>query len=492
MQNSKNNKLHNFTKIEFFEKISDYFATLSSKNDALLCPKHRIEHTGKNAYSIIINSRLHKLTGEEKYYERARVRIRKTIEEVGRDPEFGHWIFFPGRLGRWNMANSVIDTGICVDALSDFYLSYGSRLTREEKRKIEEAILKTSDSYLNKAVVVKEISNQRLWGGTGLARAYQIFKKKEWRKSLLDSIERSLKEMWPDGSFPYHSHWREYSIFKGIYDISTYYHSRCIGFIYYILENIGEDISKYEEKLIKSVDLLLAMYQPNGIKNINLESKRWYWNSPYEIASNSFDVYTLVKTYELTKKEIYAYYARKALNQILRHQLPDNGIDSHLNHSQNNFQCRVFWNAHLAWLLRIMDKLPLIFQNTDRVKESEYFEDSSIMKYKNENYSCILRGKKQAMNLMWGPAIGGGSLLYFGTRKKDWENILYLEPWKENVSGNFSFYIKENYFKNLKEFVIENKKEIRSKLYHALVELRAPNLKSFLTLLLILFKMIFS
>ncbi len=476
--------------IEFFKKISDYFWAKTRNNGSLTCSKHRVEHTGKNIYSVIIDLELYKLTKDKRYLRRIKDRVNRTIQNLIQDPDFGYWIFYPGRLGRWNMSNSVIDSGACIDGLSSFYLTCFNNLTAKEKEIIKDTIFKNSETYLKKAVVGKEITNQRLWGGTGLSVAYKIFKKETWKKSLLDSVEKSLGEMWEDGTFPYHSSWREKEIFEGIYDTTTYYHSRCIAFIYYILENIGEDISKYREKLIKSTDLLLAMYQPNGIKNINLESKRWYWNSSYEIASNAFDIYAFVKTYELTKNKIYIYYARKALNQILKHQLLDNGINSHLNQPQNNFQCRIFWNAHLAWLARIMDKLPLIFQNTDEVRESKYFENSSIMKYKNENYSCILRGKKKSINLMWGPAVGGGSMLYFGRKKDNWKNVFPVDFWQENAKCNFTFYVEENYFKNLLNFIIANKKEIRSKAYHSLVELRTPNFKSFFFLLFRLFIMI--
>lgn len=474
--------------IEFFKKISDYFWKLTKKDGSLVCPKHRVEHTGKNVYSVTIDLKLHKLTGEEDYFRRAKLRVERTLEKLIRDPDFRYWIFYPGRLGRWNMSNSVIDSGACIDALSTFYLDYHNRLTGEERRRIEDTIFKNSDSYLNEAVVSKEITNQRLWGGTGLSRAYKIFGEERWRKSLIRSLEKSLGEMWPDGTFPYHSYWKEYKIFKGIYDTTTFYHSRCIAFIYYILENIQEPLDKYKENLIKATDLLIAMYQSNGLKDINLECKRWYWNSSYEVASNPFDIFALAKGYELTKNENYAYYANKSLGQILNHQFPDGGINSHLGEPQNNFQCRIFWNSNLAWLAKIIEELPSVGTEKE-IKEFQHFENSDILKFRNENYSCILRAKKQPINLMWGPAVGGGSLLYFGTKKNNWENLIKIKPWEENAPANFTFYTKENYLKNLKDFLTENKKEIRSKLYHVLVELRTPNFKSFLAFLLNIFKM---
>ncbi len=477
--------------LEFFKGISDYFQQLTGKRGVLICPKHRIGHTGKNVYSVIIDLYLYESTGEGKYFKRAKSRVERTLVKLIKDPDYGHWMFYPGRLTRWNMSNSVIDSGACTDVLSSFYLAYASDLRPDEREKIKETIFKNSDGYLNEAVIKKEITNQRLWGGTGLSRAYQIFHEEKWRQNLLKSIEKSLEEMWTDGTFPYHPSWEKAGIFKGIYDTTTFYHSRCVAFIYYILENIGEDIGKYKEKLIKATDLLVAMYQPNGIKNIDLECKRWYWNSSYEIASAPFDVYTFLKSYELTGNVIYSYYAHKAFEQILKHQIKDGGIDSHLSQPRNNFQCRVFWNSNLAWLVRAMEKFSFP-QFEKEAEEFQYFKDSGILKFKNENYCCILRAKKQPMSLMWGPAISGGSMLYFGTKKNNWENMLHLRPWEEGATANFVFYTRENYFKNLKKLIAENKREIKEKLFHAFTELRAPNFRAFFSLLLRLFQMLIS
>jgi len=470
--------------VDFFKKISDYFWKQTKTNGSLICPRHRIEHTGKNVYSIIIDLELYKKTDQEQYFQRAKSRVRRTLQNLVQDPDSGARIFYPGRLNRWNMANSVIDAGACVDALSNFFLAYRDRLSENEKKEISDAIFRVSDVYLKNAAVTKEITNQRLWGATGLAMAWRIFKKDDWKRATLESVNKSLSEMWPDGTFPYHSFWRQYKIYEGIYDTTTFYQSRCIAFIYHILESLGESLDKYKEKLIRATDLLTAMYQPDGVKNINLECKRWYWLSSYEVVSNAFDVYALSKTYEITGNKIYAYYARKSLEKILRHQLLDGGIDSHLGESQNNFQCRIFWNSHLAWLARSANKIPQF--SSENTKEYHYFSDSDILKFKNEYYSCILRGRKKPMNLMLGPAVGGGSLLYFGNARNKWENSLV------KGEGNFIFYAKENYWKNLKRYLISNKREVKSRIYHTLVELHALNIRSFFVLLFTILKKILS
>lgn len=466
----------------------------------LICPKHRAEHSGKNVYSAAIDQKLYELTKDEEYFKRAKSRVERTLKKLAKDPEYGYWIFYPGRLSRWNMSGSVIDSGACSDVLSSFYLAHSDKLGEKEKEEIKDAIFKNADTYLNNAVVSKEVTNQRLWGGTGLSRAYKIFKKEEWKKNLIASIEKSFGEMLEDGTFSYHPSWKEFKIFKGINDTTTFYHSRCSAFIYYILENIGESAEKYKEKLIKAADLLVAMYQPDGVKNINLECKRWYWNSKYEIASAPFDIYTLAKTYNLTGNKIYLYYVKKALEQIFRHQLKDGGITSHLGEPQRSFQCRIFWNSNLAWLAKVLEEIK-DFSEAEEVEENlRYFSDSGIVKFKNKNYACILRGKKQPMSLMWGPAIGGGSLLYFGlahrataegNAKNNWKNEIEIKSWQADIPGNFSFCANESFFKNLKNFIAENRSEIRGKLFHAESELRRPNIMSFFFLIFNLFKMVF-
>jgi len=486
----------NFDKstIDFFKGVSDFFDNLTSTDGSLICYKHvSTEHTGKNIYSVAIDSKLYELTGENKYYERALSRVRRTTDLVVQDPEYGYWTFQPGRFGKRNMSNVVVDAGACLDVLSNFYLSYGHKLTEQERDKIKDAIFRNADTFLSERGLKKPVTNQRVWGGTGLACAYRIFKKEDWRENLIGAIEKSFEEMWADGTFPYHPYWKEYKMFEGIYDTNPYYQSRCIDFIYYILDNIDADVVVYKDQLVRATDALVAMYQPNGIKNINLECKRWYWNSSYEVGSNTFDIYALVKTYQLTGNNIYAYYAKKSFQQISKHVLDDGGVTSHLDSHQDNFKCRIFWNAHLVWLLRAVEELPNIqYDEYTAGEEFNFYEDSGVCKFKNKNYSCILRGKKHPMSLMWGPSTGGGSLLYFGTSQGDWNNILFSEGWERNVPGGFQFFVRENYLKNFLKFVIKDRVDIKQKLYHISVEILGLRFRTSLVLLVKLARMVFS
>lgn len=465
--------------ISFFKKISDYFDGQSLPDGSLTCKKHNIEHTGKNAYSIIVDLELFKITKDSEYFLRAKKRALRIVENLIKDPDFDHWIFWPGRLDGRNMSNSVIDSGACSDALSSFYIECENLLIEEEKNKIKDAIFKNCDTYLKHACVGKEITNQRLWGATGIARAYNIFKEESWKEAVIKSIEGSFLEMFDDGTFPYHSQYKEYGIYEGIFDTTTFYHSRHIAFIVYALENIGVDPENYKEKLKKSADFLIGMYQEDGIKNINLETKRWYFLSNYEVASNAYDVFVFIKIYNFTNKKIYIEYAQKALKQLIDHQLSDGGVST--NHgSQDNFQCRIFWTANCSWLAKIYKELAF-FEEDKKIEGTRsslffYFENSDIVKFRNNNYACILRGKKQPQNVAWGPRVGGGSLLYFGLKNSGFHNNLLFHEWSNRDPLNF--YLKLKRGSGIISFIKKNKKDLKALLYYIKVEIKAKNLRA--------------
>ncbi len=428
-------------KLDFLDGVSDYFRHQTEANGRLVCPKHKVEHTGKNVYSIFIDAKLFQVTGEDKYFERARLRALRTAENLRLDPDYGFWIFYPGRLDPRNMANNIIDGGACVDSLVHFLEVFGSKVEREEKENILDAIFKHCDTYLKTASVEKEFTNQRLWGATGLASGYRLFQEPSWKKALLESLERSFAEQKSDGSFYYHPNYQEYGIFPGIYDVTTYYHSRCIAFAFYILEELNL-VNEYLDRLTKGLDFLIGMYQPNGVKNLCLETKRWYWESTYEVASHAFDIYALMKGYQCTHTDIYQAYARKAFSKIMEHQLPDGGITSH-HGKQDNFQCRIFWNGHLAWLARVMERVEPETPEVppDRPAFYKVFPDTQLVKFENANISAILRGNKAPMNVSWGCPVGGGSLLYFGLDRNGWKNEFSTRRWTPYIDNNFIFFV---------------------------------------------------
>lgn len=461
--------------IEFFRGISNYLWGLSDTNGKLICKKHRIEHTGKNAYSIITDLYLYKKTNEEGYFERARQRALRVTGNLIADPKHGQYIYWPGRLGKTNMSNSVIDSGGATDSLAEIILQCEQKLTIEEREKIKDVIFKNADTYLKEAVYKKELPDQRLWGASGLASAYKIFKVEEWKESLLKSIERTLSQQWSDGTLPYHPNWKEYNLPSNMEETTTFYHSRQIGFIFHILDCIDFGVAKYRSQLERAGEVLLAMYTPSGKKVLTLETKRWYWFGQYEVASYGFDLYALVRLYELTGDERYLKTASHAFAILRKHTQGDGGITSQLE-AEFDFQCRIFWNAHLAWLTRVVEKIP---ENNWSVPESNTLtslEGNGIIKYENKNFVVLWRGNKKSFDTLYGPSMGGGSILYFGTAKNNWENIIFINEWSEQIP--FNFLIKRNrrwspiIFFN---FLGEEAVNLRALLYYWYIELRAGN-----------------
>lgn len=457
-------------KIEFLKGVSDYLWSQTDEKGKLFCRRHGTEHTGKNVYSIVVDLKLFDLTGEELYFERAKERAFRTVENLVQDPDYSHWIFYPGRLGKRNLSNSVIDCGACVDALSSFYLKFSHKLSEEERGRILESIEKVSETYLKKAVVRKEITNQRLWGATGLAVAYKILKKQSWKEACLKSIERSLAEQNSDGSFQYHPNWKEYNAFEGISDVTPYYHSRHLAFIYYILETLDVDVVEYRDSLIKGCDFLIGVLHPDGVKEMSLDAKRYYWNPYYEVASNSFDVFALVKTYELTSQQKYLEYARLCYDRVAEHQQADGGI-SGSRFSDMDFKCRIFVNAHTAWLSRVIDEVPLEIKDAVE-SESLLFNDAGLYKFRNKNYCTLLRFRKKPLNITWGSLVGGGSLIYFGTKEGNWINSIRLDGLSEGSECNFVVYpLGSNVINNIRDFFKNNTlHDIKFRLYLGLVE----------------------
>jgi len=459
-------------RIDFLKNISIFFDNQSEKNGGIFCSKDRVEHTGKEAYSIIIDCKLFELTKKEIYFKRAKRRALRIINNFIDDPDYSYGIFYPGRLDPRNAVNTVIGGGGCLDSLVTFLSVFRERLTQKEIGGIERAIYRHADEYLKKAVKQKPIANQRLWGAVGLAAAYQIFKKPEWKQSLLQSIRISLKEQNPDGSFPYiHPQRLGPQRHLGLTDITPYYHSRHLAFIIDILDKIGEP-RLFSKQLKKGADFLIGMYQPNGVKNIFLEAKRWYWESDYEVASNSFDVYLLTRIYQRTKDKIYQYYSARSFQKLLEHQVKDGGIVSHFGKGYN-WQCRIVWNSHLAWVAKVIEEIPN-FINHNKIEFVRDFQEAGLFKWEKKTFCALIRYKKRPMNIDSGSSLGGGSLIYLGEQGNHWLNKLNLKSWTSKSDNNFVIKPKgSHFFKNLKEFLNQNKREFRGQRWRFWVELTA-------------------
>src|SRR5919108_2531939 len=83
--------------LEVLRRVSGYLADQTRPDGTLVCARHRVEHTAKNARSIVVDCALFQQTGDPRYLERARQRARRTVARLAQDPQHGAWIYLPAR-----------------------------------------------------------------------------------------------------------------------------------------------------------------------------------------------------------------------------------------------------------------------------------------------------------------------------------------------------------------------------------------------------------
>src|SRR5919201_6646435 len=93
--------------LDILRRVSSYLTGATRPDGALVCARHRVEHTAKNARSIVIDCALFQQTGEARYLERARQRARRTVVRLAQDPEHGAWIYLPARHDVRNISTTV-------------------------------------------------------------------------------------------------------------------------------------------------------------------------------------------------------------------------------------------------------------------------------------------------------------------------------------------------------------------------------------------------
>lgn len=365
------------------------------------CGKHHVEHTGSNAYLLDFYDHLHDIgKGKEMIWY--------LLGLITTSPE-GAKVFYPGHLNPMNMSQNVIDTGTATDAIARFAYRNRAAFSDAEHVRIRAALSEVVDDYLVEAARSKKITNQRLWGFTGLASyARYVGKEEMYRHIAHESIEQAFRDMTVDGFFRYYPNPARHLL---PYDnVSAFYQSRHTAFIYYVLDMLGMDVAPYRSRLEVSTAALLSLFTIHGYKDMRLDCKRWYWRSSYEVASNSFDAYALA---ESTHAEAGAAF-HNALYQIRNH-FYGGFLHSHKG-VDHNFQCPIFWTAHLAWLTRIpdierrFDAVDAIVPFSFRLAGREVFSDTNakrrilahtLLKERNPTAGLMENGIADA-RVFWG------------------------------------------------------------------------------------------
>ncbi|MBI3818215.1 MAG: hypothetical protein HY286_05950 [Planctomycetes bacterium] len=447
----------------------------------LWCSKHKIEHTGAAAYLAMLDAYL--LQNGAGSLERAERVALRVCERVKTDPAESYiaWIVFPGSRDPNNHANNAIDVGCGIDSIATLARLHGGALGAETLDRIRDNVTKVSDTYILPHARPKEILAQRLWSLAALGSAYDWLKKDDWRSAGLETLEKTIRQQNADGSFPYtplgtpRSH-------PGSSDASAFYHSRHALFIAHALLSFGVDPSKdpWASSLRAANEFLINIRKADGLKSTLIEAKPWYWGSPYEVAGFSFDISALAACGRILGENSYISAAAEMFRILQKHVEPDGGVTSHRNAAGKrdwNFQCRFFWNAHLAWVAREINTIESALELKSPPAPAprlKWFADAGVANYRDDRMVVILRGKSPRRNINHGSPISGGGINHLGA-VRDGSEHLHKNPSDPRMAGEWRVLpdAAPSRIQRIKKAFAENRDEIRFNAWIARVRARS-------------------
>lgn len=330
-------------------QFDDVIHRIKEAADVLLttsqCPEDKCAHNGRRAYTWTLLRFLHKQTEDEQCKTQAVNLLEELRPHLKKNPS-GATIMWPGQHVRRNYSTNAIDCGIFADAYGDLQ----AICPNEAKETYDQWKRVVSEYITNKIQGPKKIHNQYLWASTGLAQYIQQEGGDALKEVLLQTILDWCAINKADGYAPYMS----CDTRPDLDGMTGYYHGRCIAFAWYGLDALGDYISAEQKEEIESVlqqatRFLAAMYTPEGYKNMDLETKRFYFSGPYETASHPHDIYCFVRTHKATSEEIWLSRAAVSLRTLLETPLGK----SHGENALSDWQCPTMRLGHLAWLCRI-------------------------------------------------------------------------------------------------------------------------------------------
>lgn len=434
--------------LEPLRRVLAWLLSLRDGDGRILCPEHRVEHTGKNAGGLVIALELLALDPAADAAELKRVAIeqgRRLVQNLQREGTSECFTFRPGRHDPYNCSNSVIDGGACADALCALVRELGDELDPGERQRFTDAALLHARTYLRTAALDKGVPAQRAWGLTGLASAWRLAAEPELEAAGLEAVRLLAEIQHEDGSYPYHPlEWGAAHV--GASDVSAFYQSRVTGFLIHALEELGRDPAsgEYAGPLRRGLDFLCALHGPGGTKCGLVEAKPWYWGANHEVASHPFDVYALVRGWRHFGEARYADAAAAAFESWVAHLEANGRPRSHLPAAGRgrSYQCPVFWAGHAMWLARAARDLERILARPAEESGSAGFEsvvvfdDASLVRLENEHLVAWVRGSRPGFNVAHGSPHGAGLLGV--RRKKDGEELLPRRPLAGRQAGEWS------------------------------------------------------
>lgn len=381
---------------------------------AIICPEHRIEHTGKSAGAVVLAIELAKRSeGDERagYVETVRQQCERIVSRLEREGDSTCFTFRPGRHDPYNCSNSVIDGGACSDALASAVLELGDGFTADERQRFEHAAVLHAQTYLRYAIVDKGIPAQCAWAMTGAAQAFRLSGHEVLRLACTVGAERIRGVMRGDGSIPYHAFGAEH---PGAAEPSAYYHSRVPAFVAFALDAVlGAEAGAAEDAgFAPAMDFLHGLAGPDGVKTGGVEAKPWYFGSHREVASNPFDVAAFAAEWRRTRAPRAAAALRASYRAWLEHLSAEGVPRSHLGKDRRSYQCAMFWAAHASWIARSLDVLEEVGAGGDPAPpvSAAHFEDTDLVRLESADLVAWIRGRRLPGNASHGSAVGGGLL----------------------------------------------------------------------------------
>jgi hypothetical protein len=341
-----------------------YLASLADADGRLVCPDHRVEHSGKNAYVLVLATELARWDPAADRDAMLAIAVRqgrRLVANLQREGDSTCFTFRPGRHDPFNCSNNVIDGGACSDALAELVQEFGAELSDDDRAAFERASVLHAQTYLRYAVIDKGIPAQNAWAMTGVAQAWRLSDHAVLELAVEEGLKRLARLQHRDGSYGYHpvpeagpdGERSEPPGHLGSSDVSAFYQSRVTGFQLHALESLGRDAARppYRAPILAGLEFLAALLGPDGVKVGAVEAKPWYWGAEYEVASNPFDLYALAVGARAFGRPEWAEAALRSFEVWARHQRPDGAPQDHLPGPgrRRSYQCNVFWAAHAAW-----------------------------------------------------------------------------------------------------------------------------------------------
>lgn len=380
--------------METQQKI-DYIIRNSASylSNNLYCKEDKIFHRGRNSYLWTILLYLYKKDRDSRIIDQV-YKSQENYKECFSKNKDQDLILLPGLKDRGNYSTNAIDCGIFLDTIHD----------KHKMIKISPYIEKASReiffNYAYKKLLNKSpIHNQYLWLLTGFSRCigkFCIKEDKDFYKKFVIEVINSFYEKNSDDGFCVYS-----GLSNDLNHMTTYYHSRCLVFVSYSLDNISYSNKIMEDKFYKGAIFLAKMYKNDGIKSLSLESKRYYFHNNFELGSIPYDLYVFEKAYNLSNEDIWLELASKSLDRLYE-EYKKFGHDSYSKEKQfYDWQCNIMRVTHNAWLTRLSIEFLLNledFRERNKNSKNQFNIPSFLNLIEKDKQTCLLVKGNQINN----------------------------------------------------------------------------------------------